>query len=158
NHVVTGTRKHKRFQPPLTGGSKAISSCARRGVSQAANSWLREATSEARKRASSPFRLHRSANSVSIVAPFGSSQDCSASPATSLSWPKNNTFTRMVCAVGATDRLYRAPLAGTNPCYLDKRKARRHEGSPDRSVGTRRQRPAKGAAWQRTHRLPAGRS
>src|SRR6266446_931289 len=54
--VIVGERRHGVRQPPLTGGRKATSSPERSGVSQAANSWLREATTEERYLASSGWR------------------------------------------------------------------------------------------------------
>jgi hypothetical protein len=54
--VVEGRGHGGVRQPPLTGGRKATSSPAWRGVSQAANSWLREATREGRNFASSGWR------------------------------------------------------------------------------------------------------
>jgi hypothetical protein len=54
--VIVGEERHGVRQPPLTGGRKATSSPERSGVSHAANSWLREATTEDRYLASSGWR------------------------------------------------------------------------------------------------------
>src|SRR5712691_7912329 len=83
------------LQPPLTGGRKAISSPESSGVPHAANSWLREATSELRYRASSGRRAKNPANKSSMREPDASSTNSSAAPAASLSRPKKRTLTRM---------------------------------------------------------------
>jgi len=66
-------------------------------VLQAANSWLREATSEARKRASSGCLAPYCVKSASIGEPSGNSAESSAWPTISFSLPKNSTFTRALC-------------------------------------------------------------
>src|SRR6266700_5345995 len=91
-----------RRQPPLTGGRNATSSPERRGVSQAANSWLREATTDERYFASSGCCAVYRAKSCSIVAASEKSAESSACPVTSLRRPKKRTVTRIVCEAGGT--------------------------------------------------------
>ena len=93
-------------QPPLTGGRKATSSPERSGVPQAANSWLREATTEERYLASSGWRAAYRAKSCSMVAASAANSAVpSAWPTSSFRRPKKRTLTRIVCETEGTGEL-----------------------------------------------------
>ena len=94
-----------RTHPPLTGGRKAISSPAERGVSQAANSSFLEATSEARKPVNCGKRAAYHSNRSAKVAPAGISTASSVMPVNSRTRPKKSTFTRRLGETWGTQKL-----------------------------------------------------